>query len=104
MDFKIWRNDAGVLLIIDGAMHEMTSEEAAALRAALNFQPARKRVSLSKHKDDIIARYNAGERPADIAPSYGSTAKSIANARSRWGVPARYKPGNSARMRKRAAE
>ncbi|WP_146185145.1 helix-turn-helix domain-containing protein [Microbacterium sp. HMWF026] len=71
----------------------------------MNDQPAR--TSFSKLKpaqcDEILHRYQAGDRPVDIARDFGVTEWTIQNVRKRAGVPTRPK-GLSEQALARAAE
>ena len=74
-------------------------------RTSVDNQPAR--TSFSKLKpaqcDEILRRYQAGDRPVDIARDFGVTEWTVQNVRKRAGVPTRPK-GLSEQALARAAE
>lgn len=74
-------------------------------RTSVDNQPAR--TSFSKLKpaqcDEILRRYQAGDRPVDIARDFGVTEWTVQNVRKRAGVPTRPK-GLSEQTLTRAAE
>jgi hypothetical protein len=74
-------------------------------RTPVSDQPAR--TSFTKLKpaqcDEILRRYQSGDRPVDIARDFGVTEWTIQNVRKRAGVPTRPK-GLSEQALARAAE